>query len=84
MNGKNKKCVQNSCNQIHNANPISYVSVQKYSDQALMKALINQPVAVSLCADSNDFQFVSITITTITIIIVTIVITFICNYIIIC
>ena len=58
--GTEGNCRQEKCKKI--STPLSYTSIEQYSDQALQEAIVQQPVAVALSADTDDFQFVSIVI----------------------
>jgi C1A family cysteine protease len=54
--GKSGSCEASSCSKDTGIAPKSYTDVQKYSDDALMSALAQQPVSIAIEADQSAFQ----------------------------
>jgi len=49
-------CDESSCTKVANSAPKSHTDVKKNSDDAMMSALAQQPVAIAIQADQKDFQ----------------------------
>lgn len=54
--GKSGSCEASSCSKDTGIAPKSYTDVQKYSDDAMMSALAQQPVSIAIEADQSAFQ----------------------------
>ena len=53
--GKSGSCAPD-CTKDAGIAPTSYTDVEKYSDEALMSALVQQPVSIAIQADQSTFQ----------------------------
>lgn len=54
--GKSGSCEASSCSKDTGIAPKSYTDVQKFSDDAMMSALAQQPVSIAIEADQSAFQ----------------------------